>query len=140
MKEVIFASPEVLALDLILPMGGKKRILSPGELTPIGRIRKQVTRNDNSPILKGREIDWESHLYEYMEVEDDDRSRKDTLPADHGRSRSMAVPRRRIITFEEGAETNKDIKAKAPKEKKKERGEGEHMGADTGGNPVKGKT
>ena len=52
----------------------------------------------------------------------------------------MAVPRRRIITFEEGAKADKDIEAKAPKEKKKERGEGEHMGADTGGDPVKGKT
>ena len=63
----IQVSPEIDALNLILPVSRKKRILSPEINTPLGRIKKQATTDGSSPILKGRAINWNLHKYVYLD-------------------------------------------------------------------------
>ena len=63
----LLLSPELEALNLFSPKVGRKRILSPNLTTPLARVRKQATTDDNSPQLRRENINWSLHQYEYLQ-------------------------------------------------------------------------
>ena len=95
-------SPEVEALDLhgiTEVLKCPKRRLSPGIMTPIARINKRMVKDENSPLLRERKINWLDHGYEFHMSNVAGLVKEEQTNIISSPGRNKAIARRRLNTL-----------------------------------------